>query len=97
VLYTVLGANLPLDVIDHFVRKIWAQYEVDKTCFVKSGLFLVRFKKTEDQLEVLQKGVFYFARKPFMVKPWNPEMEINTADIQSLPIWVQMPGLDIKY
>ena len=32
-----------------------------------------------------------------VVKPWNPEMEINTAEIKSLTIWVQFHGLDVKY
>ncbi|KAJ8419396.1 LOW QUALITY PROTEIN: hypothetical protein Cgig2_011886 [Carnegiea gigantea] len=32
-----------------------------------------------------------------VVKPWNQEMEINIAEIKSLPIWVQLRGLDVKY
>ena len=48
-------------------------------------------------MEVVQKGIYYFDRKPFVAKPWNEEMEINTVKIFSLPVWVQLPGLYIKY
>ncbi|KAJ8419506.1 hypothetical protein Cgig2_021433 [Carnegiea gigantea] len=92
VLCTVLGANPPLDVIERYVHKIWAAYAIDKVCLVRAGLFLVRFKNLEEQLDVVNKRVYYFARKPFIVKPWNAEMEINTEEICSLPIWVQLPA-----
>jgi len=97
VLCTVLGSNPPLGIMDRYIRKTWAQYGIDTICMVKKGLFIVRFNKLEDQLEVINKGVYYFAQKPLVVKPWNPEMEINTEEINSLPIWVQLPGLDLKY
>ncbi|KAJ8425385.1 hypothetical protein Cgig2_018474 [Carnegiea gigantea] len=90
VLCTVLGANPPLDVIERYVHKIWAAYEIDQVYLVRAGLFLVHFKNLEDQLDVVNKGVYYFARKPFIVKPWNAEMEINTEEICSLPIRVQL-------
>jgi len=47
---------------------------------------LVRFKSMEDQIMAVNKGVYFFARKPFIVKPWTPEMDINTDEIASLPI-----------
>ncbi|KAJ8419566.1 LOW QUALITY PROTEIN: hypothetical protein Cgig2_004597 [Carnegiea gigantea] len=36
----------------------------------------------------VRKGVFL---------GWNPEMDLNTDKIKSLPLWVQFPNLDIKY
>ena len=72
-------------------------YEIDKECLVRAGLFLVRFQNVHDQIEVTRKGFHYFDQKPFLVKPWDEEMEINTEEITSLPIWVQFRGLDIKF
>ena len=46
---------------------------------------------------MVQRGIYFFDNKPFMVKPWNSEMQINTEAITLLPIWVQFPELDIKY
>ena len=48
-------------------------------------------------MHVVNKGIYFFDKKPFLVKAWNPEMDINTESIKSLPLWVQFPDLDIKY
>ena len=42
-------------------------------------------------------GFYFFDSKPMMVKGWNPNMDIQTESIRSLPLWVQLPSLDIKY
>ena len=44
VLCSVLGANLPLEVIEGFIRHIWRTFDTDKICLVKKGVFLVGFK-----------------------------------------------------
>jgi len=31
-----------------------------------------------------------------LVKPWNPELDIHTETIVSLPIWVGFPSLELK-
>ncbi|KAJ8422022.1 hypothetical protein Cgig2_007572 [Carnegiea gigantea] len=50
-----------------------------------------------DKEEVLKKGIYYFDCKPFIVKEWNENLELDTSTISSLPIWVQFPDLDVKY
>ena len=63
----------------------------------KKGLYLVRFNELKDAMVVAQKGVFHFDQKPFIVKAWNPDMEMGIDTITSLPIWIQLHELDIKY
>ncbi|KAJ8422257.1 hypothetical protein Cgig2_029100 [Carnegiea gigantea] len=83
----VLGANPPLQVLlGEFGGSL-----------VKKGVFLVRFKFIHEQAIVVQRGVYYFDNKPFLVKPWNEEMDLNTETLASLPIWVKFLDLDIKY
>jgi len=50
-----------------------------------------------DRIPVERKGLYFFDRKPFLVKCWNPEMDMHTEALKSLPIWVQLPDLDVKY
>ncbi|KAJ8445967.1 hypothetical protein Cgig2_001285 [Carnegiea gigantea] len=97
VLCCVLGANPPIEAIDVYVRRIWIGYEIDKVLLIKNGLYLVRFKELKDAMVVAQKGVFHFDQKPFIVRAWNPEMDMNIDTITSLPIWIQFYELDIKY
>ena len=51
----------------------------------------------DDQLSVVQKGVYYFDNKPLLVKAWNQELDLNIEAITFLPIWVRLMDLDIKY
>ena len=88
VLCSVLGANPPFEVLQGFIKKIWAKYAIDKIIVVSKRVFLVRFLSMHDKLDVVKKGVFYFGSKPLIVKGWNPEMDIHTDDISSLSIWV---------
>ncbi|KAJ8430000.1 hypothetical protein Cgig2_033925 [Carnegiea gigantea] len=48
-------------------------------------------------MQVTQRGIYFFDSKPFMVKPGNENMEMNMEAIQSMPLWVQFPELDIRY
>ena len=97
VICCVPGANPPITVMDGFVRRMWKDYTINKVLLVKKGLYLIRFEDYQDTLKVIQRGFYLFDQKPFIVKPWTPEMEINTEAITSLPIWVRFPELDIKY
>ena len=44
-----------------------------------------------------RRGVYYFDSKPVLVKGWNPEMDMHTEEIKSLPLWLQFPNLDVKH
>jgi len=97
VLCSVLGANPPLEVIEGFIKRIWQTFDIDKICLVRKGIFLVRFKKISDQSIVVQRGVYFFDNKPFLIKPWNEEIDINTETLVTLLVWVRFHELDIKY
>jgi len=64
----VLGANPPLKVIEGFVKRIWKTLAIDKICLVKRGVFLVHFTNLDDQLSVVQNGVYHFDNKPLIAK-----------------------------
>ncbi|KAJ8450604.1 hypothetical protein Cgig2_020241 [Carnegiea gigantea] len=70
---------------------------ITKIALVRKGLFLVRFEKEQDKLQVTQWGIYFFDSKPFVVKPWNENMEMNLEVMHSIPLWVQFPELDIRY
>ncbi|KAJ8423094.1 hypothetical protein Cgig2_023476 [Carnegiea gigantea] len=93
VLCTVLGANPPLEIIEGFVRRIWAAYEIDKVCRVRAGLYLVRFQNQREQIETTRKGFYYFDKKPFLVqflgldiKYWGVDSLGKIGSIIGIPI-----------
>ncbi|XP_062110644.1 uncharacterized protein LOC133822358 [Humulus lupulus] len=46
---------------------------------------------------ILDGGYLFFGRKPLIMKPWNPVDDFSKEDIDSIPTWVQLGGLDLKY
>ncbi|KAJ8429217.1 hypothetical protein Cgig2_012345 [Carnegiea gigantea] len=93
----VRGANPPIEVMDGYLRRVWKSLGVDKICLVRKGLYIVCFNSLAGQWTVVQKEVYYFNNKPLLAKPWNHEMDINTEAITSLPIWVRLLDLNIRY
>ncbi|KAJ8421327.1 hypothetical protein Cgig2_012819 [Carnegiea gigantea] len=50
-----------------------------------------------DQAAVVQRGVYFFDNKPFIVKPWREDLNLNTENLATLPVWVRFPYLEVKY
>ena len=97
VLCTVMGANPPFEVMKGYFKRIWANFDIDKIMYVRKGVFLVRFVHLQDKIVVEKRGCYFFDSKPMLVKGWNPSMDLQTETIRSLPLWIQLHGLDIKY
>jgi len=97
VLCTVLGSNPPYEIIKSFIKKLWAQYEIDQIIQVRKGLFLVRFVHLNDKISAEKRGFHFFGNKPFVVKGWNADLELNIEHMKSLPLWVRLPNLELKY
>ncbi|XP_062114416.1 uncharacterized protein LOC133825501 [Humulus lupulus] len=92
----VLGANPPIRILEGFVRRLWKD-QVDKVGILSSGIFIIQFLSMEMRNRILDGGYLFFGRKPLIMKPWNPVDDFSKEDIDSVPIWVQLGGLDLKY
>lgn len=31
------------------------------------------------------------------MKKWTPDLELDKVDVSSVDVWIQLPGLDVKY
>ncbi|XP_074265752.1 uncharacterized protein LOC141588196 [Silene latifolia] len=97
VLCYILGTNPPSEVIEGFIRRIWTKYNIDKISFMPTGVFLVRFKTVEMRDKVLQAGHFLFDNKPMIVKAWHKDLGMTKKDVQSVPAWVRLHNLPLKF
>lgn len=93
----VLGANPHQNVMEGYVRRIWGKLGVDKVSQVGRGIYLVRFTTMENCSKVVNRGHHFFDAKPLIVKPWTSDENFSKDPIKTLPIWIQLPGLDVKY
>lgn len=93
----VVGSNPPVSVMENFLNRIWGKYGVHQVSLMKRGLFLVRLKDKEAQDNVMNLGGTIFNSKPLIVQRWNEDEDYSTMDIQKVPVWVRLPGLDFQY
>ena len=93
----VTSANPPLQVVDGFVHRIWKDLHIDKLGMVNRGVFLVRFTLKEHQDQACNMNGILFDKKPFIVKPWYPNISYEKSSLASIPVWVKLPNLDVIY
>ncbi|XP_060211753.1 uncharacterized protein LOC132639317 [Lycium barbarum] len=46
---------------------------------------------------VVEQGIQMFDRKPIIVKPWQPDIEVTKQLMDKIPVWIRLMGLDVKY
>src|SRR5688500_4536313 len=93
----VVGANPPLHVLDGFVRTIWKDLDIDTVGMVDKGFYMVRMKSIEFRDKAYESNGVLFDNKPFVIKPWSPEMSMDKTSLSSMPVWIQLPKLKVEY
>ncbi|XP_074277869.1 uncharacterized protein LOC141601480 [Silene latifolia] len=93
----VMGANPPWRAMKGYLRREWQDYEISEIAFLPNSLFVVRFATMEHGKLVLEKGMFLFDGKPMIVRPWEPNTKITKVSVKTVPIWVKLMGLDLKF
>ena len=86
-----------MDVIGSLVHCIWKNLAIDKVVLTRKRVYLVNLANAQDKMKVLQRGVYFFYKKPFIVKAWNKALKLDTSVLQTLPIWVQFLEFNLKY
>uniref|UniRef100_A0A803NIW6 DUF4283 domain-containing protein n=1 Tax=Cannabis sativa TaxID=3483 RepID=A0A803NIW6_CANSA len=92
----VLGANPPLLILEGFARRIWKD-KVDKIGMISYGIFLIRFTSIKDRDDILAGGYIFFNKRPVIMKAWDPNLNLKKDDIRTIPIWIQLEDLELKY
>ncbi|XP_074266692.1 uncharacterized protein LOC141589971 [Silene latifolia] len=93
----ILGANPPWDIVEGFVRRIWANYPIDKVSFLLDGIFLVRFSNEANKLAVLRQGHFLFDNKPLILREWSDQVELTKTNVMNVPVWIKLLNLPLKF
>ncbi|XP_074283735.1 uncharacterized protein LOC141608269 [Silene latifolia] len=93
----IMGTNPPWNVVSGYLKRIWKNYDVDKISFMPNGIFIVRFKTVEKMKEVVKAGHFMFDNKSDIINEWSPEVDLVKSTVQTVPIWLKLSGLDLKF
>ncbi|KAL2937319.1 Aspartyl/glutamyl-tRNA(Asn/Gln) amidotransferase subunit C [Bienertia sinuspersici] len=83
--------------MNRFCNQIWGKRGLDKVSMVRRGLFLVRFNSVEQCNKVLTGDPQFFDYKPLIMKQWEPDMDLHKENVKTIPIWIRLPNLELKY
>ncbi|XP_074306336.1 uncharacterized protein LOC141641578 [Silene latifolia] len=92
-----LGANPPVEVVEGFLKRMWAKFPINKISFCPNGVFLVRFKTSAAKEAILQQGHFLFDNKPLIVRPWNEDVDLVKDEVKEVLVWVRIHNLHLKF
>lgn len=93
----VLGAHSPFAVLNKYIPRIWGKHGINKVSMMKNGIVMMSFDNEVGKNDVIQGGIYSFDNKPLIVKVWTPDMEFSREELQSVPIWIKLACLDLKY
>ncbi|XP_074312967.1 uncharacterized protein LOC141648312 [Silene latifolia] len=85
------------NILESFLKRIWGKYAIDKISFLPNGVFWARFQTAEMQQAVLGSGYFLFDNKPLIIRPWQPDIDLEKEEIKSVPAWIRLKGLPLKF
>ena len=89
--------RLPLHVVRAAVEKLWGKREMPEISITDNGLYLFRFKDMAARDWVMECGPWYIAGRPFVIRKWQPGMEMLNIQLTSLPIWVKFFNIPLEY
>lgn len=95
IICVVLGSKPPFHVFGGFIHRIWARFGVEKVIRFDNNQFVVKFVEVESRDCIVAHGVWFFDRKPLVVRPWTGAEVLS--GIKSVPVWVKLPRLPVKY
>ncbi|KAL2903607.1 Dihydroneopterin aldolase [Bienertia sinuspersici] len=93
----VLGANPPFSVMSGLCNRIWGKHGLEKVAIMGRGLFLVRFNSMEQCDKVVAGDPQFFDHKSVIIKMWDPDMELHKESVKTIPIWIGLPTLELKF
>ena len=78
--------RLPLHVVRAAIEKLWGKKEIPEISITDNGLYLFRFRDLTARDWVMDCGPWYIAGRPFVIRRWQPGMEMLNIQLTSLPI-----------
>lgn len=83
-------------VFEGFVKRIWANLGVEKVTRLENNHFIVSFIDVSARDRVVELGMWFFDRKPLVVRPWTRDLDALKG-VKYVPVWVKLPRLPVKY
>ena len=94
----IRGRNPTLGKIKEWARKNWTglQGEGPVINSLVNGWFSFRFRCRED-VDLIGNSVWTYGKTPFQLKQWTPLFYAETEQLDTILVWVRLPGLPLEF
>ncbi|XP_028771246.1 uncharacterized protein LOC114728496 [Neltuma alba] len=93
----LLRKTTTLAAMKRNLPRLWGKRGRVKVSDVENGFFLVGFQSKEDYMDALTGGPWTLFDSYLSVARWSPEFEPELEEITKIALWVQLPGISLKY
>ena len=84
-------------VVRSLVNKLWGKKEMPDISTTDNGLYFFRFRDLDARDWVMESGPWHLAGRPFILRAWQPGMDMLNIQLSSIPIWVKFYNIPLEY
>ncbi|XP_052201561.1 uncharacterized protein LOC127807600 [Diospyros lotus] len=88
--------RLPFPVVQNIAKRLWQNCGLLEVLSNNSGFYFFRFDSQESMLRVFDEGPYHFAGRPFIIKCWEPGMNLAKDSHSSIPLWIKIHNLPLE-
>ncbi|GJW84124.1 transposase, MuDR, MULE transposase domain protein [Tanacetum coccineum] len=89
-----LEKQVAYPVVTNYVRNTLSKYGLVKSMLNSSnGLFFFHFSFKDGMDAMLENGPCFIRNNPFILKKWNPDVNLLKEDVGNIPVWVKLHGV----
>ncbi|GKB49578.1 putative reverse transcriptase domain-containing protein, partial [Tanacetum coccineum] len=91
-----LGKRMAYLIVANYVRNTWGKYGLVRSMLNSStGLFFFLFSSMDGLDVMLENGLWFICNNPFILKKWNPGVNLLKEDVSNIPVWVKLYGVSV--
>ncbi|KAL9276039.1 hypothetical protein AKJ16_DCAP10616 [Drosera capensis] len=92
----VVGGSASYGVMTNFVFAQWGKIVRPEVLLHERGYFIFRFSDMDD-LKWVRSNSWFLSSKPLILKEWSSCFAFDEDAMNLVPMWIQLPGLDLQY
>ena len=92
-----LDKRLPFQVVRSLVDKLWGKKEMPDISTTENDLYFFRFRDPDARDWVMESGPWHLAGRPFILRAWQPGMDMLKIQLTTIPIWVKFYNIHLEY
>ena len=92
-----LDKRLPFLMVRSLVDKLLGKKEMPDISTTENGLYFFRFRDPDARDWVMESGPWHLTGRPFILRAWQPGMDMLNIQLTTIPIWVKFYNIPLEY